>query len=186
MILHDSLTISLLPELDKSTPKPLRPETLYERCERIGSEIMEREWSRFGNLHDNDCREYVRACELAFDAAGIHRYDERDDENLEDEAIVDHCFNCDRPITAGDMRHVSAISYSWEHKDGSPVTARCCWSNKECHDVIKDPVWECENEWLHAHYLRLCGLTETEYREILKKEQPTVYAARMASGYYKE
>lgn len=32
-----------------------------------------------------------------------------------------------------------------------------------------------------------CGVyTEKEYREKLKQESPTVYAARVASGYYKE
>lgn len=184
MIYEDSITISLLPALDAAMPKE---ESLYERNQRMANEIMDDEWRKLGDPNALNIREYVRACELRFRKDGLpYNYNERDDEHLDDNDIVGTCFNCGKEITAGDMRHVRAISYSWEHKDGTPVIARCCWSNNECHDVLKDPVWKCEYEWLRAHYLRLCGLTETEYRERLKKEQHTLYAARVASGYYKE
>lgn len=166
--------------------EPPKEIPIYEIMEAKRERIMSEEWAKLGDPNALNIREYVRACELRFDKELGESYDERYDERLDDNDILGECFNCGREITAGMMRRVDAICYSWTHKDGSPVTARLCWGNKDCHDVTKDPVWKCECDWIHKHYLRLCGLTEAEYREKLKREQPTVYEARVKSGYYKD
>lgn len=175
-MLTDTETISFLPMLDKAA----RRETMLCDKEPEGEkEIMNAEFLKVfhpGIGVPTDWKAYVRNCELSFHKAGLNRYDERDDETLDDDDVIDNCFYCGKPITAGMMRRVDAISYSWTHKDGTPVTARCCWGDCDIK-TEKD---------LHKHYLRLCGLTEEEYREQLKREQPTVWKARVDAGMYKE
>ena len=110
---EDSLTISLLPALDATLHEDFISDC--ERNQRKAEAIMDDEWRKLGDPNALNIREYVRACELRFRKDGLpYNYDERDDEHLEDNDIVGTCFNCGKEITAGDMRHVRAISYSWE------------------------------------------------------------------------
>ena len=188
----DNGQTSFLGMLDSKKAKMLSE---YEVKEAKRKQIMDQEWSKLGSTNALNIREYVRECELRFFDELGERYDERDDEHLDDNDIIGTCFSCGREITAGMMRIVDCISYSWTHKDGSPITARCCFGRPECQRGQFKPeegrpiVSFCnpshQESWLHHHYLRLCGLTEKEYREKLKIESSNVYASRVASGWYK-
>ena len=175
--MSDTVTISFLPLIDKLE----KPHVwLCDKEPTTKKEILNAEFLKV--FHPGigvpiDWKQYVKNCTLAFHKAGfVERYDERDDDTLDGDEVIDNCFYCGKPITVDMMRHVDAISYSWTHKDGTPVIARCCWG--DCDVKIERD--------LHPYYLKLCGLTEQEYRERLKKEQPGVWQARVDAGMYKE
>lgn len=100
-------------------------------------------------------------------------YDLRDDETIRDDDVVGHCMYCGAAVTKRAIRMVDAVSYSWRHRDGHWFEAYACWGKQ--HD--------CGVESIDTHYERLCGLTHEEHIERIRLEQPSVYAARKASGW---
>lgn len=165
--------LSFLPLLDER-----KGENLHGRIERERMEFCDVAWKKA----NGDLVAYVRECV----ANTSIMYDERDDVRLQDDDVIDHCFVCGRPITAGDMRRVDAISYSWKCKDGTIVSPRCCWGNENCNAEKGDNPFGCEDAGFHDHYLRITGFTDEEYIQDLKQNQPSVFAARVKAGMYTE
>lgn len=97
-----------------------------------------------------------------------------EDETISDNHVVGNCFYCGKPVTAGMIRKVRAISYYWTHRNGTPIVATCCWGKCDI-ETEKD---------IHKYYLMLCGMTEQEYVERLKIKEPSVYKARVNAGFY--
>lgn len=171
----DSLTISLLPALDSTL------HTEYDDRERKEREIMDEEWAKA----NGNTLAYVAACVDRFDKELHFPYDLRDDDRVQYDDVVGHCFLCGKAITARDVCKVYALTYTWERKDGTTIEAYECFGEHACREPIVTTC-DCTDTAFHEAYLRLTGYTEKEYREKLKLESPTVYAARVASGIYKE
>lgn len=154
-------------------------DTSFEDNERIAEQICDEEFERA----DGDIVKYVAACVDRFDKELPFHYDIRDDDRVRNEDVVGKCFFCGRDVTAQDVRRVDVVTYIWERKDGTTIEAYECFGSLAC----RKPVVICDspNTAFHEAYLRLTGYTEKEYREKLKQESPTVYAARVASGIYR-
>lgn len=107
-------------------------------------------------------------------------FDISDDDLLEDDDVVGHCMACGEPITKKDVAEVNALEYVWQHKNGNHFFAFCCFGKHSQEYTKKNPGSMGPGYYydFHKKYLELCGLTEDEYREKLRVEQPTVYKAR--------
>ena len=93
-------------------------------------------------------------------------YDLRDDELLEESDVIGECFVCGKEISVHDAKVVNAFWWKWKHRNGNYFNAYCCHKK---HVGVLEP------ENIHKYHLKLCGLTEEEYMERLKKEQPDFY-----------
>lgn len=132
-----------------------------------------------------DIVKYVAACVDRFDKELPFAYDLRDDDRVKNEDVVGKCFLCGRDVTAQDVCLVDAVTYTLERKDGTTIEAYQCFGERACREPVVTTC-DCTDTAFHNAYLRLMGYTEQEYREKLKQESPTVYAARVAAGIYKE
>lgn len=166
--------LSFLPMLEQR-------DTSFEDNERIAEQICDEEFERA----DGDIVKYVAACVDRFDKELPFPYDLRDDDRVKNEDVVGKCFLCGRDVTAQDVCLVNAVTYTWERKDGTTIEAYECFGSHACREPVVTTC-DCTDTAFHAAYLRLTGYTEAEYREKLKQDSPTVYAARVASGIYQE
>ena len=128
----------------------------------------------FKKLAGRDMTEYV-ARKVA-ESSDALRYDLRDDDTLNDDDIVGYCMYCGASVTKNDVCKVQAVTYTWVHKDRHVFEAYECWRSNTCTKYSSKAT-------LHDKVLEFCGLTEEEYIERLRTEQPTVYEARKQAGY---
>lgn len=156
-------------------------DTSFEDNERITEQICTEEFERA----DGDTVAYVAACVARFGRECAFPYDLRDDDRVKNEDVVGHCFLCGKPVTAQDVCLVNAVTYTWEKKDGTTIEAYKCFGKRACREPVVTTC-DCTDTAFHEAYLRLTGYTEQEYREKLKHDSPTVYAARVAAGIYQE
>lgn len=111
-------------------------------------------------------------------------YDLSDDELIGMDDVVGHCMECNAPITKSDICRVNAVNYTWKHKDGHTFEAYKCFGKHSREYGKKNPGSMGPGYYydFHQKYLELCGLTEEEYKEDLKKNSPTVYQAIYGNG----
>jgi len=164
--------ISFLPMLDALE----KPEPLYVTIERKSKAICDELWAK----HGGNVREYVAECVDRFQKESLPWYDLRDDDRAQYDDVVGECFACGKPITAREICDVDAINYSWKRKDGKNIDAYVHYNDTCTQSHVMN------TNKFHEAYLRLTGYTDEEYIQNLKKEQPSVFEARVRAGMYDE
>lgn len=164
--------ISFLPMLDKME----KPEPLHVKVKRMAEAICGKLWDK----HNGNIREYVEECVDRFAKENLPWYDLREDDRVQYDDVVGECFSCGKPITARDICNVDAINYTWVRKDGKNINAYVHY-NEVC--TIKSVM---DYDEFHDVYLRLTGYTDEEYIQNMKRDQPSVFYARVKAGMYDE